>query len=103
GDNHEVKTFSTWCAKAIALIDRLPNTLQDRSIVIRMRRKQSTEVVERLRLDRLAGLQELCSKCARWVADYSGELALADPAMPAQLNDRAADNWRPLMAIAEMA
>ena len=103
GDNHEVKTFSTWCAKAIALIGRLPSTLQDRSIVIRMRRKQSNEAVERLRLDRLAALQELCSKCARWVTDHSNKLGLADPAMPAQLNDRAADNWRPLMAIADLA
>jgi len=103
GDNHEVTMFSTWCAKAIALIGGLPSTLQDRSIVIQMRRKQSAEAIERLRLDRLAGLQELCSMCARWVADNSEQLALVDPAMPAQLNDRAADNWRPLIAIAEMA
>ena len=103
GDNHEVKVFSTWCAKAIALIGALPSTLQDRSIVIRMRRKQRDETVQRLRLDRLAPLQELCSKCARWVADHQGALASADPATPMELNDRAADNWRSLLAIADAA
>jgi putative DNA primase/helicase len=103
GDKHEVKVFNTWCAKAIALIGELPSTLQDRSIVIRMRRKQKHESVQRLRLDRLAPLQELCSKCARWVADHRDLLASADPAMPPQLNDRAADNWRSLLAIADAA
>jgi putative DNA primase/helicase len=103
GDNHEVKVFNTWCAKAIALIGELPSTLQDRSIVIRMRRKQTDEKVQRLRLDRLAPLQELCSKCARWVADHQDLLASADPATPHQLNDRAADNWRSLLAIADAA
>jgi putative DNA primase/helicase len=40
GDDHEVKSFSTWCAKAIALIGELPGTLQDRSIIVRMHRKR---------------------------------------------------------------
>ena len=39
GDEHEARTFSTWCAKAIALIGKLPDTLEDRSIIIRMRRR----------------------------------------------------------------
>jgi putative DNA primase/helicase len=103
GDNHEVKTFSTWCAKAIALIGGLPATLQDRSIIVRMRRKQREESVERLRLDRVSALRELCSKAARWVADHAEALRSCDPAVPPELNDRAADNWRPLLAIADMA
>jgi putative DNA primase/helicase len=103
GDNHEVKTFSTWCAKAIALIGGLPGTLQDRSIIVRMRRKQRDESVERLRLDRVDALRELCSKAARWVADHAETLRSCDPVMPCELNDRAVDNWRPLLAIADMA
>ena len=53
GDDHKPRFFSTWCPKAFALIGRLPDTLEDRSIVIPMRRRAAGETVERLRLDRL--------------------------------------------------
>src|SRR5262249_48117462 len=43
GDNYVPRRFSTWCAKAIALIGRLPSTIEDRSIVINMRRKSRDE------------------------------------------------------------
>ena len=33
----------------------------------------------------------------------AGALRDADPAVPTELNDRAADNWRPLLAIADRA
>ena len=39
GDDYEPRQFSTWCPKAIALIDRLPDTVEDRSVVIPMTRK----------------------------------------------------------------
>ena len=44
GDNHEPRQFSTWAAVAIALIGKLPETLQDRSILIRMRRRLPSRV-----------------------------------------------------------
>ena len=47
GEDHEPRMFSTWCPKAIALIGRLPTTLEDRSIVIEMRRRKKDEVCER--------------------------------------------------------
>jgi len=102
GDGHEPRIFSTWCPKALALIGRLPETLEDRSIVIRMRRRGPEEHVERFRLDRL-DLEELRRKCARWGADHLEELRKADPEISDGLSDRAADNWRPLLAIADVA
>ena len=48
----------------------------------------------------LAGLR---SKCARWAADNFDTLREARPPVPTGLHDRAADNWRPLYAIAEVA
>ena len=45
--------FSTWCPKAIATIGRLPDTLEDRFIVIRMQRKM--EEVARCRARYLNG------------------------------------------------
>ncbi|GAG20368.1 unnamed protein product, partial [marine sediment metagenome] len=48
-------------------------------------------------------LSELGRKIARWVQDNAGVLRSANPDIPEQLHDRAADNWRPLLAIADQA
>jgi hypothetical protein len=51
GKDHEPAAFSTWAATAIAMIGRLPATLEDRSLAVRMRRRRPDEVVTRLRAD----------------------------------------------------
>src|SRR5205085_10333839 len=99
-DSSGLGKFSCWCPKAMAAIGRLPDTLADRCIVIRMQRKTSKEPCERLRnLDATA----LRQKCARFVADHSQEIAAARPEIPLALNDRAADIWEPLLALADLA
>lgn len=103
GDDHEPRQFCTWCPKAIACIGDLPETLEDRAIVLRMRRRRSDETVERLRLDRTPELEILRSQMARWAADHEDQLREVDPEIPTGLHDRAADNWRPLLAIADAA
>ena len=104
GEDHEPRRFGTWAPKAIALIGSLPATLADRSIDIRMHRKRPGDRVERFR-DRRHGpaLDVLCRKAARWAADHLAVLADADPDVPEALNDRAQDNWRALIAIADEA
>ena len=95
--------FSTWCAKVIALIGKLPGTLADRSVEIRMQRKPPGATVERLRMDTFDASAEH-RQAVRWTSDHAAELAaLGDPSMPAGLNDRSADNWRPLLAVADVA
>jgi len=101
GEDFEPRRFSTWCPKVIALIGKLPATLSDRSITIQMRRKSKVEGVERFRHQRLDDLALFCRQAARWVADHIEVLRAADPVVPEQLNDRMADNWRPLVAIAD--
>ena len=104
GDDHEPRVFSTWCAKAIALIGKLPGTLDDRSIEIRMRRRTAAESVARLRQDRIdAECADLRRHAARWAADHLDALRNADPEVPSSLHDRAADCWRALVAIADVA
>lgn len=39
GEDFEPKGFSTWGPKGFALIGRLPSTLEDRSVIVRLRRK----------------------------------------------------------------
>ncbi len=103
GDNHEVRAFKTFAPVALAGIGRLPGTLEDRSITIEMRRKKPTERITRFRRDRTGDLDELASMVARWVIDHEISLSAADPDIPETLHDRAADNWRPLFAIADLA
>ena len=98
GDDHEPKLFSTWCAKAFAHIGRVHPTLEDRAIRINLRRKLKSEDIDPLPKD---GYADLCRKIARWAADNLQKLKAASPPLPKDINDRAADNWRPLLAIAD--
>jgi putative DNA primase/helicase len=100
GEDHEPRQFSTWCPLAIAMIGHPQATLKDRAVVIEMRRKRPTEKVERLKG---ISLEDLAGQAARWVLDNRDRLAKADPPVPQSLDDRAADNWRPLLAIADVA
>ena len=103
GDNHEPRQFSVWAPVSLAAIGHLPGTIEDRSITVRLHRRRQDEPVESLRLDHSGGLDELARKAARWAADHRDLLVEADPTVPAGIYNRAADNWRPLLAIAAVA
>ena len=49
GDDSEPRIFSTWGCKALAAIGKLPDTVMDRSIEIRLRRALPGEVAEKIR------------------------------------------------------
>jgi putative DNA primase/helicase len=102
-DGQDVCEFDVWCAMAIAAIGKLHATIEDRSIRVPMRRRRPDEKVERLRLDRLDEFQHLAQKCRRWALDNLVRLSRLDPPVPEALHDRAADNWRTLLAIADCA
>jgi hypothetical protein len=103
GDEHEPRAFATYAATAIALIGALPGTLADRSIDIGLARRKPDEKIAAFRLDRTVGLDTLARQCARWAQDHGERVGGIDPPVPAGLYNRAADNWRPLLAIAEVA
>ena len=103
GDDHVPMQFSTWCGKAIALIGKLPGTLADRSINVALRRKKPSEKVQRLRHADPETFTHLASKLARFAADHGESIAASRPALPEALNDRAQDNWEPLLALADHA
>ena len=67
--------FSTWAAMVLALIGKVPRTVEDRAIIIPQQRRAPHESVERLRLDRLQEFEPLCRKAARWVKDHAEEIA----------------------------
>lgn len=102
GDEHEPKHFSTWGPKVIALIGTLPDTLADRSIIVELQRKHASERVEKLRH---AGdeIETLARRCMRFAQDNREKIRGVRPLIPEDLHDRAADNWEPLLAIADLA
>jgi putative DNA primase/helicase len=100
---HKPRRFSTWAPKAVATIRGLADTLEDRSIIVQLQRKPLGAKVERLRKRDNEWFAALRSQAARWVADNFEKLVDPDPQMPEALNDRAADNWRPILAIADLA
>jgi putative DNA primase/helicase len=98
---YKARRFSTWAPKAIATIRVLADTHADRSIIIPMQRKAPSQPVERLRSGDTDEFRDLRSQARRWAEDHVSSLANANPEIPKGLNDRQADNWRPLLAIAE--
>ena len=97
GRRREVDAFDVFGPKAIAAIGDLPPTVTDRSIVIRMKRRAPSETVAKFR-QRIAGAQ-----AKHIVMDWS--TITVDPIadVPDELQDRAADSWEPLLAVADAA
>lgn len=92
----------TFAMVALAGIGDLPDTITDRSVVVKMRRRAAGEKVARFRERRDgAPLVKLRNRLSAWVRDHVDELRDAEPEMPVE--DRAADTWEPLIAIADLA
>ncbi len=100
--DHDVREFDVWAAKVLAGIGKLPPTVQDRAITIPMRRRLVHEHVERIRQDRLDQQYEAARVSLKeWADSCTQALRDADPTLPEGLSDRARDNWRPLLSIAD--
>ena len=96
---NEFEKFSVWGAKAVLMIGDLPDTMKDRAIPVRMRRKAPGEIVKKLTLEFDDECQHLRRKCIRWCED--NYLKGIEPEIPNVGNDRASDNWLPLLVIAD--
>jgi hypothetical protein len=97
-----LETIPTFAMAALAGIGTMPDTIEDRAVVIRMRRRAPGETVSpfRHRRDRPA-LTDIAAGLAGWLGSHLAELERAEPAMP--LEDRTADTWEPLIAVADLA
>jgi hypothetical protein len=95
--------FSTFCPKAIAGIGKLPDTITDRSIPIRLKRAQRGTVERFRERDEAPKAQELYARIAAWGAEHIEKLRNARPEIPDNLSDRQADVCEPLLAIADAA
>jgi Protein of unknown function (DUF3631) len=82
----------------------LPDTVLDRSIVLRMRRRAPNEYVEQLRYrivkPEAGAVRE---RLQAWGRAHVDLLENAFPVMPNEITDRPADTWEPLLAVADAA
>jgi putative DNA primase/helicase len=101
GDDHQPRAFNVFGPMVIAGIGSQRDTIEDRSIIINMKRKMRDEVTEPFRTDKPGNAEAPARQCARWVVDARTRLGGADPTIPKGVYNRAADNWRPLLAVAE--
>jgi hypothetical protein len=101
GMKMHVESFDCFTPKAIASIGRLPDTVQDRSIVLGLKRKAAHEKVERFRFRQA---EQQAVPIREWWEAIAAELRLPEQAdVPEQIDDRAQDSWEPLLAIADTA
>ena len=101
GEKLELREFAIFGAVAFARNGRMPDDLEQRTIIIEMQRRRPDEPLAELRDDRCESLQRIARMCARWAEDNAHLMAESDPDMGALIN-RDADNWRPLFAIADL-
>jgi hypothetical protein len=105
GGDWVVKRFNTFGPKAIAGIGKLPTTVASRSIPIRLQRRAPGESVEDFFEDEGEEIAApLRAKAEAFAKASKAELEQTRrPPLPQGLRDRAAECWRPLFAIADLA
>lgn len=92
GNRRELERFDVYGPKAIAGIGKLPDTVSDRSIPVRMKRKAPGEHVERFRM---RPAERLAIPIREQLEELDVTLVTGVP-VPEELNDRAADSWETL-------
>jgi putative DNA primase/helicase len=105
GDANEPRMFSTWAPKVVAAIGHLPDTIEDRAVIVTLTRKP-TGITKRDAFDP-EGVRRDCAsarrRLARFTLDNLDAIASAQVERPVGLHDRAWNNWRPLLAVATAA
>ncbi|ORB70854.1 hypothetical protein BST44_22760 [Mycobacterium scrofulaceum] len=102
GPMHEPHEFPVFAMAALAGIGRMPDTIEDRAIVVLMQRRKPDEKVEPYRLSRdRADLTEVRAKVQEWTATVPEDVGAMRPDIP--VDDRPADLWEPLIIVAELA
>jgi hypothetical protein len=93
--------ISAFCAVALAGLGWLPDTILTRAIIVRMRRRAPDEKVMafRRRVHAPEG-HKLRNRLVAWAKRVVDAMTAARPVMPIGIEDRNADLWEPLLAIA---
>lgn len=104
GSQHDVEDFEVFCAVAMAGLGELPETIMTRSVIIKMRRRAQGETVEQFRTRKEGAIgQILRERLQNWAAEVGVDAGNAWPELPNGVEDRNAEIWEPLIAVADAA
>ena len=100
----ETEELPAYCAVMMAGLNDLPDTIMSRCVVVRMKRRAPSETVKpwRMRIDGPVGL-ELGKRLADWADSVRSKAKEQWPEMPDGVEDRDADAWEALLAVADLA
>jgi hypothetical protein len=101
GNDHKPHQFPTFAMAVIAGIGELPDTIMDRAVVIRMRRRAPGEYAAPMTRRATPPMNALRERLVAWLDTVAEAAAVAEPAMPVE--DRASDTWEPLVIVADLA
>lgn len=101
-NTHQVEKIPTFAMAAMAGIGPAPETIEDRAVLIHMRRRKAREKVQPWRVMRdRPPVAALGAGLHTWLTAHLDDLREAVPLMPVE--DRDADTWEPLIALADLA
>jgi hypothetical protein len=104
GKRIETEETPAYCAVALAGLGDLPDTILTRSVVVRMRRRAPTEHVQPYRRRDVEGQADaLRGRIEAWAASVFDAVSTARPVFPDGVEDRDADVWEALLAVADAA
>ncbi|TCL70455.1 DUF3631 domain-containing protein [Rhizobium sp. BK251] len=95
-------TYSTWMPIGMAKIGRLHDTWATRSIIIHMKKKRPDEHHPHPTRKNKDAFKLLNAELDKWSKEAIKLLREANPKMPEGIANRTADNWHPLLAIADL-
>ncbi|OQO91960.1 hypothetical protein B1813_06665 [Saccharomonospora piscinae] len=101
----KVERFPVYAPAALAgIAGHMPATITTRAITVHMKRRRADEeVAEFWEEDVEHEARPLRDRLATWMANTGERVGNARPTMPPTVRDRAAEIWRPLIAIADHA
>lgn len=96
--------WPSFCPVVLAGLNQLPDTLMTRSVVVGMKRRRHDQIVEPYRR-RVHGPEagDLFEAVAEFARESLDQLEASWPELPESIQDRDADVWEPLIAIADAA
>ena len=105
GKDYEPRWFTTWCPKAISGIGNLHDTMIDRCVTVRLKRRPPGLVLPYWSERDKVAIEQLQRRIARWIDDETATILNENRRVnfPDGLHDRARDAWRILLAIGLVA
>lgn len=104
GNEMIAQEWPSFAATALAGLNTLPETIMTRSVVVRMKKRRKDQHVEAYRRRRVGpDADMLRERIAQWADTIRPYIGGRWPELPATIQDRDADVWEPLIAIADEA